>query len=666
MNIALFSLLLLLSCSFDPPAAPSWETNITLPLINKTFHMDEIVSDEKHLMSDSTGQVYFDFSRDIERYTVGDKLHIDGFDENFEANVGSFQIEALESSTLSYPFTTIFSDAEAMHGVTAVIPEFLIPDVTSTFPTFEEFSWIVIDSGTVFLNLTNGLPVWLGSDFVLRLIDVPSDTLIGETSFYREIAPGEVANTTVDVSGKRFSNQLKLLLAGSSSGSKGASVMIDAYSSIEITASFSTFAVREAVAKIPSIRTTSQETIAIDDSVSIETAIIQSGQLNFAIDNLLSIPGKLIYQLSDFYRNGQPYTDSLYLSDESHSQFSIPLQGLVLRPERAEVGEQKIRVEWTFVTESSNTLVHVRNSDQFLAQLSSSDILFSEITGILNDITIEFEPFSEDLNFSDELDSVKLVNAIIRLEIDNTINFPAHSDITIQGINDAGRTVNLQVQESILPAPEGGSRTTTIVLDKSNSNVIEFMNALPKQILVSGSVQLGDNSSPGSVEQSDYIEGSINITAPLSLSFPTQTATSDIDTLDIEEDSQETIHDRLMSGQVVARITNKMPFGAIIVAKLSTQDSTVYSKPELIIGPLDIKPAPVDAAGYTSNASLNELTLSLTKEDLQIFENDRVFTGIEAIFPGSDGTAVHVMTSDYITIQLYSVLKINVGGEDTK
>jgi len=665
MNIAFLIFLLLISCSFDPPVAPTWETNITLPLINKTFHMDEIVNDEKYLTSDSTGQVYFDFSREMDRYTVGDKLHIEGFDENFEANVGSFKIEALEPSTVTNPFTSIYSGAEALHGVTMAAPEFLISDVTSTLPTFEEFSWIVIDTGTVFLSLTNGLPVWLGTDLVLKLIDDPTDTLISESSFNREIAPGEIVTTNIDLSDKRFSNQIKLVLVGSSPGSKGELVTVDAYSSIEIVTTFSTFAVKEALAKIPAIRSTSQEALAIDDSVSIETAIIQSGQLNFAVDNLLTIPGKLIYQLSDFYKNGEPYIDSTYLADESHSQFSIPLQGLVLRPKRAEVGEQEIRVEWTFVTESSNSFAHVRSSDQFQAHLSSSEIVFSAITGILKDVTIEIEPFSEDLNFSDELDSVKLVNAIIRLEIENTINFPAHSNITIQGINGAGKTVNLQVQESILPAPDGGSRTTTIILDKTNSDIIEFMNALPEQILVSGSVQLGDDNSPGSVEQSDYIQGSINITAPLSFSFPTQTATSEIDTLEIEEDSQETIHDRLLSGQVVARITNKMPFGATIVAKLSTQDSTVYSRPQLLIGPLDIKPAPVDAAGYASSASLNEITLGLTKEDLQIFENEKVFTGIEIIFPGSDGTAVHVMTSDYITIQLYSVLKINVGGEDS-
>ena len=666
IKIALLLLIPLMYCSFDPPTAPKWETTLTLPLINKTFQMDEIVEDEKYLQADSSGQVYFDFSKDIDRYSVGDKLQIDGLEESFESDVGSFNIEAPEPKTLGFGFNEIYSEAELLHGNTVIVPDFVIPDVVSAIPVFDEFSWIVIDTGNVYLNLTNNLPVWLGSGLVFRLIESSADTLISEISFDQEIAPGENVKTSINVSGKRFSNQLELLLSGNSPGSKGESVQIDAYSSIDVVTSYSDFTVKEAVGKTPAIRMSQMQTIAIEDSIIINEATIQSGNLNFDIDNQLPIPAKIIYELTDFFQNDKPYTDSLFIYARSHSQISLPLQNITLRPEYAQVGEQKIKFEWTFVTESSDELVHLRNSDQVQAQMSSSEIVFSEISGVLNEIKIDIEPFAEDLNFSDELDSVKLENAVIRLDIENTINLPAKSDIVIRGINDAGKTVDLLVQEDIFAAPEDGSKITTIVLDKNNSNVVKFLNALPKQIEMSGSVKLGDKNSQGTVTQSDYIEGKMNISAPLSLSFPTQSATTDIDTLEIEEENRETIRDRLMSGEVVARITNKLPFGAIIQAKFGTQDSTVFSNPELVIGPLDIKPAMVDESGYTSDVSENELKVTLTKEDLRLFENSMVFTGVEIIFPGSDGNAVHVVTSDYIKVQMYSVFKIAVDADDDK
>lgn len=664
LKLTLLGMLLFIYCSFDPPTAPKWETTLTLPLINKTYHLDEIVEDEKNLYADSTGHIHFEFSKEIDRYAVGDKLQMDGLEKSFETSVGSYNINAPEPESIDFIFNEIYPDAESLHGYTIEVPNFTLTDVVKTIPTFDEFSWIVIDTGTVFLELTNNLPLWLGPDLVLHLMDAGADTLIGGVSLNREIAPGEKIKTAIDASGKKFSNQLEFLLIGNSPGSKGQSVEIDAFSSVNLITNFSDFSVLEAVAKTPAVNISETQSLAIDDSISITEAVIQSGNLNLVIDNQVPIHGKIIYELSDFFKNENPYTDSLHISAQSRSQISIPLENLTLRPDFAGVGEQTISFQWTFVTEESDEMIHIQSSDNVKANLTSSEIIFSQIQGILNEIEIDIEPFKEDLNFSDELDSVKLENAVIRLEIDNTINLPARSDIVIQGITDAGKTVDLKVQETILAAPEFGSETTTIVLDKNNSNIIEFLNALPDQIEISGSVWLGDSNSPGTVTQSDYIEGRMNISAPLVLSFPTQTATTDIDSLEIEEDNRETIRDRLMSGEVVAKISNKLPFGAVIEAKFGTRDSTVFSEPELIIGPLNIAPAIVDQAGFTAEHSENELKVTLTKEDLRLFENEMVFSGVEITFPGSDGNAVHVMTSDYIQVQMYTVFKLTVSAED--
>lgn len=662
--LLMFLFIPILYCALEPPVAPKWETTLTLPLISKTFHMDEIVDDEDNLRADSSGHVYFDFSKDIDRYTVGDKLQMDGFGHSFETRVGAYQIQSLEDKQVEFSLNELYSEAETLHGNTVIIPEFQLTDVQKPLPVFEEFAWTLVDTGTVFLELTNNLPFWLGPDLVLRLMDSQADSLIDEVPLNREIAPGETVKKSINASGKKFTNQLQFLLTGNSQGSKGDAVEIDAFSTISLETRFSAFTVQEAVAKTPAVKISETQTVAIDDSISINIAVVQDGKLRLDLINQVPVAGKIVYELSDFYKDSEPYTDSLYIAAKTHSQISIPLQNLVLQPDYAEVGEQSVKFKWTFITEESDELVHLRSSDVVQADLSSSDIVFSEINGILNEIEIDINPFAEDLNFSDELDSVRLAYAIIRLNIENTINLPARSDIVIRGTNDAGHSVDLEVREEIFAAPEDGSKMTTIILDKNNSNVVDFLNTLPKKIEMSGSVWLGDRNSPGTVTQSDYIEGNMNITAPLSLSFPTQTATTDIDTLEIDEDNRDTIRDRLMSGEVVAKISNMLPFGAVVEAKFSTHDSSVFSNPGLVIGPLNISPATIDESGFASASSENELNVTLTKEDLRFFENSTIFSGIEITFPGSNGTAVNVMTSDFIKVQMYSVFKLVVSADD--
>ncbi len=63
--VIILAFLTLIQCTVKKPEAPSWETNLTVPLVNKTWGMAELIDkiDQENLMTDSLGNPYFFMKR---------------------------------------------------------------------------------------------------------------------------------------------------------------------------------------------------------------------------------------------------------------------------------------------------------------------------------------------------------------------------------------------------------------------------------------------------------------------------------------------------------------------------------------------------------------------------------------------------------------------------
>src|SRR3990172_7547412 len=110
----LFSLLLLtLQCSFEKPSSPSWDVEVSIPLISKQFTMDEIADDEDAINVDSTtGLLSFAETSELDEYQVGDQLDIDDITDSFTQELGTFDIDSPGSEFTSVELQEIYEDAE--------------------------------------------------------------------------------------------------------------------------------------------------------------------------------------------------------------------------------------------------------------------------------------------------------------------------------------------------------------------------------------------------------------------------------------------------------------------------------------------------------------------------------------------------------------------------
>ena len=104
-----------LHCSFDKPSAPSWDTNVSIPLISKSYTMAELAEKESSISLDSTDNLYFEIDADLDNYYIGDELYLESLQDNFSLTLGTFSIDPPTSVFTSVILSEIFSKADALH-----------------------------------------------------------------------------------------------------------------------------------------------------------------------------------------------------------------------------------------------------------------------------------------------------------------------------------------------------------------------------------------------------------------------------------------------------------------------------------------------------------------------------------------------------------------------
>jgi len=644
--------LLIMQCSFKEPNL-SYEQALNLPLAYEKFTMAEIVRDDENLYARGDS-VFFQFEESIDPFFIGDKLKIGPIAEDFEGQLGKITLPAQGTAQVELGLTEIYPEAASLDGQNVAVPSFSFGPLNKSLSPYEKFLWVTVESGTVGITIVNNLAVPLGPPLSLKVIDSQNGAVITSATYDQEVLPGQSVTQVLDLSGKRIPNTLAVEVSGASPGSRGQTVRVDAGSSFEIRATIGEITATEVVAQVPSQEVQKQNTITVQDSIVVTEAAIKSGSLQLNLRGTLAVDAMLLYEIPDFVSPfGEPLKDSLTLRAGGQEASRIVLDGYTLRPFDQSRGNQRLRFNWTFRTVDTGTnFVHMRSGDYLRASVAVSEVKFSRITGILDRISVDVEPFTKEIDIPSELDSVYFENARLELAIVNGINFPAESNLILTGEGHQGSTVNLEIKARIAAALGAGvPQTTVIVLDKRNSRIVEFLNALPRKIHLFGDVQVGDGSRTGTVSESDFVQGAVRISAPLALSLPAQSVESKVSKFDdLSKEDRERIRDNLMSARIQARMANHFPVGASAEIHVATRDTAVFKTPELVIGPITIGAGRVEASGVVTEATANEVDLALTKEQLRVFEQSPLYVGIRVSLPGTNGQVVRAMLSDYLEV----------------
>ncbi len=663
ISCSLVFLLASLNCAFDKPNAPSWDTNVSIPLINKTYTMAELAEEESSISLDSTDNLHFEIDADLDNYYVGDELYLESLQDNFSLTLGSFSINSPSSVSTSVLLSEIFSQASVLHGLTVIVPAFSFQTDKKALDPYDSFSYVVIENGHISLQVQNNLAIPLGSPLTLEIWDTAQDTLVSSTTSSSQIPTGGSADFVIDLAGKKIPNQLSVRIMGDSPGSSGVPVLVDQNSSFGMTAGIANLTAEEALAEVPAQVISGEEELAVTDSVVVIDARIESGSIDFTISGNFALDAWVRYDLADFVSpTGSTLVDSVLISGGIASDISIDLHNYSFRPEMAGFGQQKVRFSWRARTvDSGSSRVLVKSSDIINVNFNVDEIHFYQVTGKFGQKEFDIDQNEIEFDIPVDLDSLFFETARLEMLINNGINFPANLDLMIEGQNESGTKTQMYINQPIQAASAPGvPATSVIVLDNQNSTIKDFISIVPNLLRVSGKVVLGSESIAGTISKTDFVNGSVKISAPFALRLSSQSIETESVELKIDDDTKDDIIDNISAGEVFMQITNHLPVGASLEIVFSQDAADLYQSPILQIAAIRADAASVDASGLVQSARTAESKIGLSEEQMRTFLLSPLHAGIRISMDGTNGQFVTLRGSDFIQVKSYSKINVTV------
>lgn len=394
------------------------------------------------------------------------------------------------------------------------------------------------------------------------------------------------------------------------------------------------------------------QSINTNTSFRIIDGEFESGEMdvNFTGDvnnfNLLHID---FNQLLD--ENGQILSLELSPSDFIDNSYIIDLAGVTIT-------DQDIDGEFWLID-----IDVIADSDQPTASnlgdvqlVIDDDIYFRSFTGYIDDVHTLDTQTDVDIDYPSDVENAVILDEIsLYFDVYNKIGFEfelmgeltAYRDgLIIDTIHlDQLEGVDFVIQASNLEGEEVITHFEII----NNERVNQMLRLMPDNIALLNptyKVYNLDDELPGFVSNQHTIRSEYNIKIPFKATFNDDYIIypDKLYEIEISEDNQDLIDERVNSGSINLTVENTFPIGGILDIFLSSQelepDEENLTLAELQFTDYDIQ--------VTSN--LQDYEISLSEEDLELFLHDKVYMRTRVKFHNSNGV-VTILPTDNLVVK---------------
>jgi hypothetical protein len=642
-------------CGLRSPEAPTWNVQLAIPLAADTVRVRDIV-ERTDMLRGSGDTVSFHSSASVPETQVGDALVVTSFaGTQMSAELGTFTIAA------PAPIHDVVSLQEIspvpISGGTGgvAIPAFTFPaqERTVTIGTSGGFESAAVTRATLSLTVTNHLGLSIDA---LHLIasDPASGDVIFAWDFPGTLAQGGTTNVSLALPAPGSTLYLGSSVTMEIDGHSAGGVTVQDTGNLDVDVAFAgNIEVTTATAQVPAQQIARRLATSLDASHRISSAAFRSGTLAVSVENRSPVGGTVNLQfreLTDPTHGGAPLTSTVSLPPNGTEMQYIPLAGLTYSSQTPNA----LTVDAMVSTETTPGSVTMSSGDGFTLNTSGSGIVFESVTGVLDTTRVALSSSSVDIDVPDGLTGTSFDRARCTLTLHTNANVPGHVELWITGRAHDGRTVTLTQGNNGLPpvvlplvAGEGG----TLIVDETNSNIVDFMSNLPERIEVSGSAVVGDGVTNGSIARTDVVSGTFDIQLPLSLSLAQPvTVTTAVDSLRIDDDTRKQIDKHLRGLEIVADLENGLPFGAAVTLVVSRTRAGA-SDTVAVQGQTTVLHAIVAAAsGETHVPGRSHVQLALDEADIPILTAPQLYMKSFATLAATAGS-VSAFSDDTFVIR---------------
>jgi len=638
------------SCALEKPDAdklPVWSTTLEAPIIQTTIDLNKFLEDS--LISTfpvgEGGDSIFVFNKTIEldSVEVGDKLKIDPIEKSFvqfasavtiDSSTTSFTIEydsvgldditalvdaeiglieldnigAEETDPISFsdvmPTTLVMAIETAITaagGTAEVLVDTvaLIPQQKSV--NFDSFTSAALSSGYIDVKIINNLFIPLGAPIY---IDIKNNigTQIFQLIWDTEIAVGDSATASQDVSGMSLPGSMLVEVSGTSNGSQGQQVAVttaDMSSTFTVGLIAREFQVTQASAVVSAQSIADSSSITLDPSETlVEEAVISKGNFEITITNSLPLTGMVCLTIPSLYFGS---TDSTFKQN-----FNLPTDTLTISPVdmigwtmTMDLADQFLNYHYLITTVDTDTnIVTISQTDNVELDLGITGIYFSSLTGEIESQTI-IEGGDVNIESESQIQSATISEGQMDLVISNNIG----------GVAD----VQLTVPELVL---NGTGLDTVLTINPGDNGYIIALDGYDLQPVSLSDQRLTYSTTTITQSESNtyYLNDSISVLITLpGLTFNAVTGyisqDDNVDTDVIELDNDTNVETALIdSGQIQLTIQNFIGLEADVlfsIDELTLGGNSLETSLQIISSTDPVQQA-IDLAGYSLTLPVND------------------------------------------------------------
>ena len=674
-NLSRISVLLLVFISFQcdlrKPIAPTWDIQVSFPLINRPYTIDSLIQKDTSLIkvNPTNGSLVYSYSQETVSDSIGDKIKLKPKEPTpMFISAGAIPFRDF-STSVSIP------NPGFPPGPTP-IPSGNLPPIYVEIPISDHFDYLEFESGIFKLTVINFSPITIEFNDTIRIVDKDNN----QFGFYiGSVPPNTAREAQTQLSNKTIKLPLKLdTLYTRTPGSITPVIIPDPILKIKID--FLNLLIKNGRAKIPptDVYRVDSAKFVIDTTATptkLKSAAFKQGIVDLKVRNRFDVTIQVSLSLPQLINktNRQPFSinkiilrnDSTAIPvDFSNYEFkaTAPTDTLIYNARIIQLGSEGDTLQFrTF-----------NQSDQFIASLKlrppPQDIfVVSYVEGIVKPIDITL----------DTLINLKLGDIPVKFSVDS-LRFPDSKFILNLSTPDIKSRIsgNIKLDDSAkytitIPQKTLNPNSTTSVTisgDEVVSTLARYVStnkSLPKSFKINASVEINPSYASGSISSSDNIGGQalFEITSNIGIKGGVFRDTltmkdeknDDGNTIDLDS----TMVNRIRSGSINFTINNRIPLGSRLSLKLLDAD-TVFIQDLPSSGPMIINPSLIGTDGFASSPEQSKFTISLTKKEIDNI-NRAKFIALEVVINTVETAPfVKFKNTDWINFRVFGTFNYRV------
>jgi hypothetical protein len=637
----------------EQPRMPSWDTEVTIPLINETYNIADLlkVSNQFRVLDDSIVQFYSEFNID----TVTPKCILSLLAQNYNLNltIAQFQITNLYIGRLVLSLNDIVGSVLPESTIKTIIPSFT--QTINNYINLPDIQRVELSSGIWKFrihNLTN-------LDFDTLILNSPS------IPYMRATGIGANSTSLLDqkVDNSYLENPISVQIGLGSPGSFPDSIYVSGLDSVVIELTVDSLRLSSGILRLPETRAENQTAVNVnsDQCFRIDSLELASGTASLNFFN--SLPTAISINLAIEVLN---YNQTFRIESNGSIFVPISLAGLKLGRTSLPYGSNQegmsVVVNVNLTSEPSHDFVTLEHDDGLIADYSLSDLNFRSLLGELIQPIYISSPEKVLFSFPGQGNpGIKVSSAAISLHLINSIGFPAAVRFRTYARKDNGDSISRIENIDIQPGYPGSPSELNITIPVTN-----IMNFGARQIKFSTDIRV---YGQGRIDANSFARGNGCLSTPLRIAFNADTTFFGEYRFSLDKKDRQTIIDwqsgkhgiKVIDAEFSSSYSNHFPIGfnaRLVVAENPT--GNIQSSDSIVI-PLRMPSGVVagpEQNQYCTQATDSTELISLNETNIGLFTNPSLSSHLVLCFLPSD--TVTIRAEDYLNLLSRASIKLRV------